>query len=53
MEDLLMKLEILGKIRKSISQTYNSVNDCRDYYECMEMINDIEFDIISAIKESD
>lgn len=53
MEELVMKLEILVRIRHAISQTYNGINDCSGYHECMELLNDYEFEIISAIKESD
>ena len=51
MEELINKLEILVKIRNAISSTYSEICDSEAYYECMEMINDLEKGIISAIKE--
>ena len=49
MEELLIKLEILAKIRQAISQTYNDVKECKVYHECMEFINDFEKKVLDEM----
>ena len=48
-EDKIYKLEVLLKIKKAISEKYNSVEDANTYHECMESMIDIETEIIAEI----
>jgi len=49
MEELLHKLEVLNKIKKAISQTYNSGDNVSVYHECMELLLDVEDSVLNPV----
>lgn len=53
MEEFIYNLETLMKIRFAISSTYSEISKSKEYYECMEMINDLENEIIERTQEVD